>query len=113
MEITLAQGKGAMAAVEITDAGTPPLPAPINGPPVWTHDAGGSLVVSPFSGGMSAHIAVPLTALPGTYTVTVSANGNMAPTDPRIITGTLGVVITAINSAMVINITATPLVEHQ
>jgi hypothetical protein len=109
MSVSMIPGKSFLASLEIRDNATPPQPAPVAGPPAWTSNAGTSLLLSVAADGMSAWVDCVSTAVPGTYTLTVTADGDLGPA-ARLITETLEVVVTAPNTAATITIVPGPVV---
>ncbi len=109
MAVTMIPGKGFLASLDIRDSATPPQPAPVAGPPVWSNNAGSSLLMSVAADGMSAWINSAQAAVPGTYTLTVTADGDLGPAT-RTITGVLDVIVTAPNTAQTITIVPGPVV---
>jgi hypothetical protein len=103
MTVNMAAGKACLASLTITDAAG--NPAPVAAPPTWVSSDPTGLAVNPQPDGMAALVASKAYKV-GTYTVTVSADANLDPVAIRMISTTFDVVVSAINTAENIEVTA-------
>lgn len=103
MTVNMGAGKAFIASLTITDAAG--NPAPVAGPPTWISSDPTGLAVNPQPDGMAALVASKGYRV-GSYTVVVSADGNLDPAVERLISTTFTVVVAAINTAENITVTA-------